>query len=274
MAGEQVTNKSLRGERSRFNAYRKAKLQSVTLIICITALSLICLVLEWLGILPAYQTGASFSKTEIGAAVGLGLLLVLLVFRILKAFWIRLRPVRCFCPHCGKFISNDEQWKCGRCDQVNVPANRIQSFLTKCTHCSASPESLVCPYEGCGKQIILYGITADVAHAAKILRTNAAPEPKLTPEEERKNKKLELEHKILVAELDAKFAHADAQLKMAKGEEEPVETDLKKSRDRYLGVDLAYRKALKEFEEEFADDPERLQRSKDWLESWRESKSI
>lgn len=88
-----------------------------------------------------------------GIAIGVALggssaVMILLLTRLVLSF----RRMNLFCPHCGKHIASDVEWRCGRCDKRSTDALRY-SFLYKCEHCGAAPESYRCHH--CGRLIFL-----------------------------------------------------------------------------------------------------------------------
>jgi phage terminase large subunit GpA-like protein len=100
------------------------------------------------------QWGTKFISTLLRfGLVALGVLMIGKLGKLLLRGWRHDHsPFRPFCPHCGKHVRSDLEWKCGFCDGKNTDTKTF-SFLYKCQHCDAIPKAYRC--HQCGQTIFL-----------------------------------------------------------------------------------------------------------------------
>lgn len=177
------------------------------------------------------------------------------------------RPIRIRCEHCGKDVLSDTPWVCGFCQAKNEDADDYP-FVHRCKHCSAVPKAYKCHHAGCGQLIFLTADRLELNYAYCLnLEVKVPAENK---EAFRREQRQEKEHKIIMAELDAKLAAA-----RKKSEYNRPKTLLEEKKDslekRYDGVmaarDVAKKKKA-EIAETYKDDPAGREDAEKTVDDW------
>jgi len=210
----------------------------------------------------------------------------LVTFFLVRWSWIR--PVRLFCPHCGKYIPSNTPWTCGRCNSENHPELPTfdlfftgrsccsRSYLNACKECDAEPLAFRCYH--CQQMIVLKGIAGKISaeelerHCAQKPQTTAPPpvvvaESQDTVRQRRVIEKEDLEHRITVAELETSLAQRVAALTAVRTRDEKRELSAKerleqsfiKQREETLAVHDVAQKARSKAKQKYAKDPEMLE---------------
>jgi hypothetical protein len=218
----------------------------------------------------------------LGAFMIVGLPVEFMLLMVLGWFWRR--PVRLFCPSCGKYVPGNLPWFCGRCNSENrapkhddgllASSRHVRhSFLHKCKACGAKPVAFHCQH--CTEAFVLDRTWMDadkreVERLAAYMIQGAPPQPESREKvKERQVLHVEnLEHRITVAELETRLAQRKKELDTLRTcrEEKPIPTTrerLQQTFDRqheeFLAVHELARVAQARAEEKYRDDPEMLE---------------
>jgi hypothetical protein len=196
--------------------------------------------------------------------------------------WYWRRPVRLFCPECGKYLPSDLPWICGRCNSENRPTSISTgilsswravrySYLYKCKRCGEGPVSYECHH--CEHVFVIderweQAETAEVRRLAAYKLTGAPLGPE-SPERIRERHALQrerLEQNITIAELETKFAARKRELEQVQKSEKPLltvheklEMSFQKDREESMAVHDIAREARAKANQKYAGDPEMLE---------------
>ena len=167
------------------------------------------------GILVYLMAGLTIGNSKVTGYILCVTAILMVVGGLGRLMWLCVRqglavimPFRPFCPHCGKHVASDVQWKCGFCDKKNTNTRRF-SFLNKCEHCDAAPKAYLC--HNCGETIFL-DEHENAKHCARIFVEPTREEVKPIAElksEQIKLKKLD----IMIAQMDTELALAKQTLR-------------------------------------------------------------
>lgn len=141
-------------------------------------------------------------------------------------FFFQMQPVRLFCFACGGYIPSAISWICGRCHHENHRV--VFPFLTKCENCAFPPDGIRC--DRCGTILWMVEMTPEeqAAYPTDLIATKFSPTETpastRTVQEQRVIEKQELEHRITIADLEAKLLEKMQRLEILSSKhDKPVE---------------------------------------------------
>lgn len=168
------------------------------------------------------------------------------------------------CSGCGNKVDAGTPWICGFCGAANKNTVTFP-FIHKCEHCGAAPKAYKCHH--CGDLVFL----SPDRQRSNFARCLAAPSQDELAKESaiQQREKQALDHKILIAELNAKL---DAMIRdrsaQHKSPRAALEESLDRSYTRTMGVHEIMTEKRAEARVKYPNDPERLQQAFDAIEAW------
>jgi hypothetical protein len=197
-----------------------------------------------------------------------------------RSAWKEGFSLKMFCPSCGKYLPLGLAWRCGYCDARNFTGHPC-SIVLPCVCCGKEAKAFQC--FRC-EAPVFFTPENDASYIAKGWRSPPAGE---TEEEARarmaKERKARLvdereqrQHAIMITRLDAELAAEQRKLKLMtaenaqKSSKERLEEDFESFRTMTLGVEELADRELKRAEAEFKDDPDRLERYRLVITTWRD----
>lgn len=214
---------------------------------------------------------------------GAGPCLGIPVLGILLTAWfcyLQYVPFVFHCPHCGKAILSDLEWRCGFCDHWNNKLKFYFSFLNTCQRCRVASTAFSCYH--CNQMIAL-DEPADTTYFSYHLKPPTPPKPVVAAREERAEVLEKTEYEIKLTKLMTERAEALRQLRLAeeknqpkttlaspKTERERLEGDLARERDQTLAIDEITGRERDAARARYKDNPDLLERQLEWIERWRE----
>lgn len=172
---------------------------------------------------------------------------------------------RLFCPHCGKFIRHNDEWKCGFCDTLNNT-----TLYRACVKCENEPKAYRC-HECQG--VIFLGEEQDARHVAVKKGVPVAQETEEQLKRRQQWEKDKREHELVITRLDAQLAQEKARLKLISQEEHTklsaLEKDFSETKHHFLGVHEIAARELKDAEVRYPNDPEMQDRIRSLVEGWK-----
>lgn len=182
---------------------------------------------------------------------------------LLRAIRADSKPLRPFCPQCGKYVATELNWKCGFCD-AEIDGEQC-SFLWKCGFCDAAPKACRCPH--CSVVISL-APHCDERHAAIFL---TSVEVVAKPIAEARREELEkIGHDTTLARMKADLAVAESLCKTAEARSKnsashdgsDVEKVFQSHWNRNLEIHKLAEQYRKRAEQDYGDNPQMLEKSK------------
>jgi hypothetical protein len=179
------------------------------------------------------------------------------------------RAIWMACDTCKKPIATNTPWECGYCHKENTETSAFP-FVHRCKHCQAEPKAYKCHHGG-----HLIFLTEDKMedHYAQCLGSSKKDDV-LDEETSQAREKRAKEHALGMAALDEKleaFKERKEALKKLPPKE-AIQADYEKGHSVVLGVEEFYAERLKQIQEEFKDNPPRLERELAYLKDWRRRK--
>lgn len=188
-------------------------------------------------------------------------------------FGMVLKPLRLFCDHCDKYVPSDMSWRCSHCRHENE-RTRIHSFLNKCRNCKRSPKSYACPH--CG-QLNFLDTDQEAAHPALPVGSQPPPPaPAVDAQEQMLRKRAEqkatLEHKIVIARLDAELRgiKESVDFKKEKSARERLEKSFNDHDAHMMGAHKLAQEQRRKNAETYNDDPELRGMADESVQHWLE----
>lgn len=178
-----------------------------------------------------------------------------------------------FCPHCGKFLAQDEAWGCGYCDKSNH-----RSLFKGCETCDKRPTGFTCPH--CAQIVDLTGGkgSIDEKHLAKRFQHIVLPKTDDDIAKDRTRTKGDREFEILLLRLDSELVQERARYEMLLKAKKPrdevsaIEEDYNRHKQAFLAVDEIVERETKAAQEKYKDNPDMLKRHLECLEAWKQRK--
>jgi len=172
----------------------------------------------------------------------------------------RVTDVKIFCSHCGKYIPNDMDWRCGYCDAINTN-RRYHPVFSECQTCKRETLAYTCTH--CS-QIVLFDESEDRNHPARQYVADRREMPRdLLQEKMRVHdlKKTDLEHEIEIEQLKMKLVRikASTEFKQEVTAQEKLRKKFSEQETHVLGALLLAKEERAKNAEQYKDDPELLE---------------
>jgi hypothetical protein len=182
-------------------------------------------------------------------------------------------PMRAFCPHCEGFVPSNTDWQCNRHCRGSTQHKSPKRFslFYKCSKCKESAKAYVCHHEGCGKTIFLTEDKDSIRPATAIGKVSETL--RKDPFVELAVKKKELEQRIALKQEEIDLKQREVALKslenhVALNPATAWERDLEEAANNEMGLADAVMKKRIQWQKDFADNPQELQKRLDWLDDY------